>query len=155
MEHRMTDRLKVDDRFTIEMTPPTADRVGELAREGFRSLVNLRAPGEKDEVLSPDKEGEIARSNGLAYLSIPVSPQDMMNEDNAERFDREVARLPGPVAVHCASGRRAGLLTFLHVARGKGQSGDEAAAKAEGMGFQFGTPETKANFIQSVDARKT
>ncbi len=48
----MSNRLRVDDRFTIETAPPTAARVEELAREGFRSLVNLRAPGEKDEVLS-------------------------------------------------------------------------------------------------------
>ncbi|TWA93150.1 uncharacterized protein (TIGR01244 family) [Azospirillum brasilense] len=150
----MTDRLRVDDRFTIEMTPPTAERVGELAREGFRSIVNLRNPGEKDEVLSPTKEGEIARRHGLAYLSIPVSPQDM-NEATAELFDREVAGLPGPVAIHCASGRRAGLFTFMHVARIEGLSGDAAAAKAEAMGFQFGTPEMRALFTRYVDAGKT
>lgn len=130
----MSNRIKADDRFTIEMAPPTAERVAELAREGFRSVVNLRTPGEKDEILSPSEEGEVARGHGLEYVSIPVSPQDM-NEATAERFDREVARLPGPVAVHCASGRRAGLFTFLSIARSEGLSGDAAAAKAEAMGF--------------------
>ena len=146
----MSNRLTVDDRFTIEMTPPTAERIGALAREGFRSVVNLRAPGEKDEVLSPVEEGEIARRHGLEYLSIPVSPNSM-TDATADHFDREVARLPGPVAVHCASGRRAALFTFIHVARAEGLSGDEAAAKAEGMGFQFGTPEMRAFFMRCVD----
>jgi protein tyrosine phosphatase (PTP) superfamily phosphohydrolase (DUF442 family) len=112
--------------------------------------VNLRAPGEKDEVLSPSKEGEVARTHGLAYLSIPVSPENM-NDATAERFDREISRLPGPVVVHCATGRRAGLFTFMHIARIEGLSGDEAVAKAESMGFQFGTPEMKAFFRNYVE----
>ncbi|HSK39168.1 MAG TPA: sulfur transferase domain-containing protein [Arenibaculum sp.] len=148
--HLLPNRLRVDDRFIIEMAPPTAEHVGQLARDGFRSIVNLRAPGEKDEVLSPEDEGEIARRHGLEYLSIPVSPESM-NEITAQRFDREVSRLPGPVAVHCASGRRAGLFTFMHVARIEELSGDEAVAKAEAMGFQFATPETKAFFRNYVE----
>lgn len=149
----MSTRLKVDDRFTIEMAPPTAGRVEELAREGFRSVVNLRAPGEQNEVLSPSEEGEVARRHGLEYVSIPVTPQDM-NEATADRFEREVSRLPGPVAIHCASGKRAGLFTFLHLARAEGLSGGEATAKAEAMGYQFGTPEAKAFFTRAVDTSK-
>ena len=150
----MANRLRVDDRFTIETTPPTAERIGELAREGFRSVVNLRTPGEQNEVLSPSAEGEVARRHGLQYVSIPVSPQDM-NESTADRFDREVAHLPGPVAVHCASGKRAGLFTLMHVARTEGLSGDEAVAKAEAMGYEFATPEAKAFFTRTVDAGTT
>ncbi|QCG99116.1 phosphatase (plasmid) [Azospirillum sp. TSA2s] len=150
----MSHRLRVDDRFTIEMAPPTAGRVEELAREGYRSVVNLRAPGEQGEILSPSEEGEIARRHGLEYVSIPVSPQDM-NEAMAERFEREVSRLPGPVAIHCASGKRAGLFTFLHVARTEGLSGEEAVAKAEAMGFQFANPDTKAFFTRAADAGRT
>jgi uncharacterized protein (TIGR01244 family) len=150
----MSNRLRVDDRFTIEMAPPTADHVGELAREGFRSIVNLRAPGEKDEILSPAEEGEIARRHGLEYLSIPVTPQDM-SPPIAKRFEQEISRMPGPIVVHCASGRRAGLFTFMHVARSEGLSGDDAVAKAEGMGFQFGTPESKAFFARYVDGESS
>jgi len=149
----MSNRLRVDDRFTIEMAPPTAERVGELAREGFRSVVNLRTPGEQNEVLSPSAEGDVARRHGLAYVSIPVSPQDM-NETIADRFDQEVSRLPGPVVVHCASGKRAGLFTLMHVARTEGLSGDEAVAKAEATGYEFATPEAKAFFTRAVDAGK-
>ncbi|MDR6775161.1 beta-lactamase hydrolase domain-containing protein [Azospirillum sp. BE72] len=150
----MSNRLRVDDRFTIEMAPPTAGRVEELVREGYRSVVNLRAPGEQGEILSPSEEGEIVRRHGLEYVSIPVSPQDM-NEATAERFEREVSRLPGPVAIHCASGKRAGLFTFLHVARTEGLSGEEAVAKAETMGFQFASPDAKAFFTRAADARST
>ena len=150
----MSNQLRVDDRFTIEMAPPTAGRVEELAREGFRSIVNLRAPGEQNEVLSPSEEGEVARRQGLEYVSIPVSPQDI-NEVTADRFDREVSRLPGPVVVHCASGKRAGLFTLMHVARAEGLSGEEAVAKAEAKGYEFATPEAKAFFTRALGARKT
>ena len=150
----MSNRLRVDDRFTIEIAPPTANRLGELAREGFRSVVNLRAPGEKDEILSPAEEGEVARRHGLEYLSIPITPQDV-SLSTAKHFEQEVSRLPGPIAVHCASGRRAGLFTFMHVARTKGLSGDDAVAEAESMGFQFATPETKAFFMHYVDSRRS
>ena len=146
----MPDRIKVDDRFAIEITPPTAERVGELAREGFRSIANLRTPGEKNEVLSPAEEGEVACRHHLEYLSVPVSAENM-NVATAERFDQEVARLPGPVAVHCGSGRRAGLFTLMHVARSEGLSGDEAVGKAESLGFQVGTPEVKTFFASYVD----
>lgn len=150
----MPDRLRVNDRFTIEMAPPTVGRLEELAREGFRSVVNLRAPGEQGEILSPSEEGEAARRHGLEYVSVPVSPQDM-NEATAERFEREVSRLPSPVAIHCTSGKRAGLFTFLHVARTEGLSGEATAAKAEAMGFQFASPEAKAFFTRAVDGRST
>lgn len=149
----MSKRMRVDDRFTIELASPSAERVAELAREGFRSIVNLRTPGEKDEILSPSAEGDLVRSHGLEYVSVPISPQEM-NETSAERFEQAIANLPGPVAVHCASGKRAGLFTYMHVARIEGLSGDSAAAKAESMGFQFGTPELKALFTRYVDSGK-
>ncbi|WP_119680789.1 beta-lactamase hydrolase domain-containing protein [Indioceanicola profundi] len=150
----MVDRLKVDERFSIEMGPPTAERVGEFAREGFRSVVNLRAPAEQNQLLSPSEEGEVARSHGLVYVNIPVSPEDM-NEDTAHRFEQEVSRLPGPVVVHCASGKRAGLFTFMHVARSEGLSGDAAIAKAESVGFEFASPEAKAFFRRYVNSAQS
>ena len=147
----MPNRLGADDRFATEMAPPAAERLGELARDGFRSVVNLRAPGEADEILSPTGEGEPARRLGLAYLNIPVPPESG-NEATARRFGQEVARLPGAVAVHCASGHSAGHSNFMHIARGEGLSGNAAVAKAESMGFQFGAPEAKAFFRRYADS---
>jgi uncharacterized protein (TIGR01244 family) len=149
----MPDRIKVDDRFTIEVAPPSPERLAELAQEGFRSVVSLRTPGEANEILSPDREGELAQQHGLAFVNVPVSPQDM-NFDAADRFNEEVPRLPGPVVVHCASGLRAGLFTFMHVARTQGWDGDEAVKRAEQLGFAFGTPEAKDFLKRYVDRGK-
>ncbi|EKV28887.1 hypothetical protein C882_0650 [Caenispirillum salinarum AK4] len=146
----MTERIKVTDRYTIEKTPPTEDRVGHLSREGYRSLVNLRTHGEQNEVLSPGEEGKVADAHGLAYLNIPVSPQDI-NHDTADRFHDEVSRLPGPVAIHCASGRRAGLFTFIHVGRQLDMDGHEAATHAESHGYEFASPGAREFLRSAVD----
>ena len=149
----MPDRITVDDRFTIEVAPPSAERLAELAQEGFRSVVSLRTRGEANEILSPDREGEVARQHGLTFVNLPVSPQDI-SDAAADRFNEEVARLPGPVVVHCASGLRAGIFTFMHVARRQGWAGDEAVKKAEQLGFAFSTAEAKDFFKRYVDRGK-
>lgn len=77
-----------------------------------------------------------------------------MNDDTARQFEREAARLPGPVAVHCASGRRAGLFTPMLVARREGRSGEAFARMAESMGFDFGNPETRRFFVRYADSGK-
>lgn len=146
----MTERLKVSDRYTIEKTPPTAARIGHLSREGYRSLVNLRTHGEPNEILSPDEKGKAARSHGLEYLSFPVSPQDI-NHETADEFHELVSRLPGPVAIHCASGKRAGLFTYMHVGRREGMSGEDAVAHAETNGYEFASPAAMEFLRSAVD----
>ncbi|MCY1036066.1 sulfur transferase domain-containing protein [Corallococcus sp. BB11-1] len=143
------ERIKVSERFTVEMSPPTRDRVEALAAEGFRSLVNLRTAEEEGQALSPDEEGEVARRHGLQYRHVPVSPSNL-GAEVARKFDEEVAHLPAPTVVHCASGRRAGLFTLMHVARAEGLSGDDAIARAERLGFEL-NKQAKSLFRQHVD----
>ncbi|RKI64861.1 phosphatase [Corallococcus sp. AB049A] len=143
------ERIKVSERLTVEMSQPTRDRVEALATEGFRSLVNLRTAGEAGQTLSPDEEGEVARRHGLQYLHVPVVPSDL-GAEVARRFDEEVARLPAPTLVHCASGRRAGLFTLMHVARAEGLSADDAIARGERLGFEL-SEQAKSLFRQYVD----
>ena len=149
----MRDHVQVDDRFTIEMAPPSAERLAELAEKGFRSVVSVRTPGEAIEILSPDRAGEVARQHGLSFVNVPVWPQDMTDVE-ADRFNEEVARLPGPVVVHFASGLRGDLFTFMHFARTLGWPGDEAVKKAEELGFAFGTAEAKDFFKRYVERGK-
>ncbi|MBZ4330153.1 sulfur transferase domain-containing protein [Corallococcus interemptor] len=131
-----TERIKLGERWTVELSQPTRERVEALAAEGFRSLVNLRTSEEVGQALSPDEEGAVARQHGLQYLHMPVSPSNLGTEA-ARRFDEAVARLPAPTLVHCASGRRAGLLTLTQVARAEGLSGDDAVARAERLGIEL------------------
>lgn len=59
----MAKRVPLNGRFTIAIAPPTAEGVAALARDGFRSAVNPRRPGEPGQALSPARS---APAEGLA-----------------------------------------------------------------------------------------
>lgn len=102
----MTDRIRISDKVIVGKTPPSEQDLESLASEGFAAVVNLRRAGEPNQPLSPDEEGEAASRAGLRYVHIPVDPANI-DAEAIDRFMNEVEQLPGPVFVHCASGRRA------------------------------------------------
>lgn len=81
---------------------PTVPQIASLAREGFRTIVNLREPAEYDAAA----EEAAAKQNKLTYVNIPVKA----TEPRPEQVDAFLAALakPGvyPVFIHCASGNR-------------------------------------------------
>ena len=103
------DRVKIDNDLSVLNFPPEAHNMQNLAEAGFEAVVNLRQAGEQGEKLSPQAEAEEAREAGLEYLHYPVSPPDL-TAANARAFTERLEQLPGPVAIHCASGRRASLM---------------------------------------------
>ena len=89
---------------------PTPEHFEEAARLGYRTVVNLRGPGEKG---SWD-EGAKAAELGLDYVEIPVVGAEGISEENA----RAVAAVLDdpqnlPAMVHCGSGNRVGALFAL------------------------------------------
>lgn len=81
---------------------PTVPQIAALAREGFRTIVNLREPSEYDAAA----EEAAARQQKLTYVNIPVKTTD----PRPEQVDAFLAALakPGvyPVFIHCASANR-------------------------------------------------
>lgn len=102
----MTNRLRISDKVTVGKVPPSDLDLKSLASEGFASVVNLRLKEEPNQPLTPEEEGKAAARYGLRYAHIPVNGTNI-DEGTIQRFKEEVAQLPGPVFVHCASGRRA------------------------------------------------
>ncbi|MEO9825409.1 MAG: sulfur transferase domain-containing protein [Paracoccaceae bacterium] len=123
------DRAQIDENLSLLTFPPAADDLQTLADDGFKSIVNLRQAGEQGEKLSPQAEAEEARENGLDYLHYPVSPPDLTAE-NAKDFATRLVQLPRPVAIHCASGRRASLMGLASWALQN--EGDAATAAKRG-----------------------
>ncbi|MFQ6020072.1 MAG: beta-lactamase hydrolase domain-containing protein, partial [Dehalococcoidia bacterium] len=119
----MENRIRIDDQLTIG-AQPTEEQLKHLAKEGFRSVVNLRMPGEEEQPLSPEEEGEKVRALEIEYLHIPVSKKAMQPEQ-VDSFRQEIRRLPEPVFVHCHLGKRAGALAMMHTACEAGISGDQ------------------------------
>jgi uncharacterized protein (TIGR01244 family) len=143
------DRAKIDDNFSVLTFPPEAKDIQDLADAGFKTVVNLRQAGEQGEKLSPQAEAEEARESGLEYLHYPVSPPDL-TAANAKEFAARLEQLPSPVAIHCASGRRASLMGLASWAQ---QNGCDAAAAAE-RGQESGLNISKSDLSPLLEARE-
>lgn len=103
---------------------PTEEQLAELADAGYRTLVNLRTPGENE---ISDREAELAEELGMSYVQLPVAGAEGLTEDNA----RELSKLLGdesayPMVVHCGSGNRVGALFALEAFHVRGESPETA-----------------------------
>lgn len=93
---------------------PSPEQLAALAEAGFRTLVDLRAPGED---YPRAEEQAAAEELGLEYLSIPVAGVEALTEENARALSRVLSdRTAYPVAIHCGSGNRVGALLALEAA---------------------------------------
>lgn len=96
--------FKVNDRLSVA-TQPQLEEFADIARLGFRSVINNRPDGE--EAIQPDSasEQEAARAQGLDYRQIPIR-SGALGEHDVRAFQRAMAEMPGPVLAHCRSATR-------------------------------------------------
>lgn len=149
----MAHRIRINDDLSVDTGQPTRDDLERLAQEGFKTVVNLRTAGEQNQPLSPEAEGEVIRKAGLDYLHIPVASTDPQPEQ-VDQFREKLAELPGPVLVHCASGRRSGAFAVIQLASQEGLSGEEALARVQRLGFDWKSPELEGFVRQYLDQRQ-
>lgn len=104
---------------------PTVEQFEQAARAGYRTVVNLRAPGEQGSWDEAAKAAEL----GVRYVAIPIAGPDGLTADNARKL-AEVVDDPEalPAMVHCASGNRVGALFALKAHHVDGESADSALA---------------------------
>lgn len=90
---------------------PSPEQLEHLARDGVRTVINLRAPNEPDQY---DERAEAER-HGMRYLSLPVAGAKDLTSETVQQFSDELerARQNGPVLIHCASANRVGALVAL------------------------------------------
>ena len=120
-------KLSEDVTVTGQVTP---EQLRQAAKEGFHSVLNLRAPEEQG-VLADEKV--VAENVVLSYINIPVRKMEI-SDALATQVLAEIDNLPKPVLIHCASGMRAGAMAFMHMATRHGMSAEDALAKAEAGG---------------------
>ena len=100
-------QLAADLSVAPQMTP---DAMVELARLGFRSVVNNRPDFEQGPEQPTNASIEAAaRAAGLDYIFLPVSPSYQSPEEIA-RFGELLQSLPKPVLAFCRTGTRSGKL---------------------------------------------
>ncbi len=118
---------------------PTEEDIAALKAAGYRKIINLRRPGEQNQPLDPQAQGDVVEGAGMAYAHIPVDPKNL-HPSSAAAVIKEIEDADGPVYIHCAAGGRA--VTHALLADGKGKSSDAVFAKAE----QIGVPVTDEGF---------
>ncbi|MGD8376166.1 MAG: sulfur transferase domain-containing protein [Acidobacteriota bacterium] len=102
---------------------PTEKQIRRLAREGYRTIVNLRGPGEE----GGWDEAPLSTELGMAFVDVPIASRADLNEANARRLAELVDRRDGfPMLVHCASGNRVGALFALKAFYVDGDPPEEA-----------------------------
>jgi len=127
----MKDPIKVSDRLSAGGQPTEQD-LALLATAGFKSVVNLRLDGEKNQPLSPASEAAKAAEAGLDYRHVPVSVA-ALSTDDLEAFRKAVEELPGPVFVHCGAGQRACAFSLLLERQGETPESVFAEAGRKGV----------------------
>jgi uncharacterized protein (TIGR01244 family) len=113
--------LKVDLEQVVELgTVSAVDGVtsagqpSEAALEifadaGYVAVIDLRRP---DEDRGFD-QASVVDELGMHYVPLPIAGRDDVNFENARKLDEALAKLDGPVLVHCAAGNRAGAMLAL------------------------------------------
>ena len=143
----MTQIKILNGRFAVSTAPPSEGDLRALPEDGYKAVVNLRCQDEADQPLAPDREGEVVASLGLEYCHLPVAG-GTISDELVDEFRASVEALPKPVLVHCASGKRAGAFTIMHLASQQGMSGDATLQKAADMGFVCDEPALE-NFVRN------
>jgi uncharacterized protein (TIGR01244 family) len=146
----MGDRIRVSDGIFVSRTPPTEEELEGLAAEGFASVIDLRQLGESG--MLPPLEAAAAGRNGLRYAHIPV-PTDRLEHETLDRVAKALDAMPGPVLVHCASGKRAGTVAITAAAANAGESGRAALERIESAGATYGSDAMRSTLRRYVDRK--
>lgn len=148
----MDNIVPIDSNHTVARFAPDEATLKQAAEEGFRSVVNFRTSGEKQEV-TPDEERRLVEEAGLTYLHHPVAP-DALDDALVDDFRRKLADLPKPVLLHCASGKRASAMTLMALAAQEGLDGDAVIEKGRESGFDL-SQEQIGQFVKDYADRKS
>lgn len=149
----MEDRMRINNDVEVGGQPRNGDLAG-LKGEGFGSVVNLRTSREVEDGLRPSLEERAVTELGLDYLHIPVSMEDL-SEEQVDRFRARFEDLKKPVYVHCASGMRAGAFVMMELGVRNGWSGEQTLEKARQLGFECDEPEMKKFVTAYIDRQLT
>lgn len=126
----MTSAPMADIRNFIQMTAtigtsgqPTVEQLGEIAKAGYASVVNLAMPDSDDAIAN---EGSIVTSLGMKYVHIPV-PFDNPTREHLQSFVRVMRAMDGEkVWVHCVVNARVSAFMYHYLKIDKGYD-DEVA----------------------------
>jgi len=110
--------------------------VSQLAKRGYRTLIDLRTDDEPATGLRPDEERQCAIRQGLVYRQIPIKGTTL-NICRVASVRRVLQKAQGPVLLHCGSGRRACAFALMHLGCEQGVSVEECLVRGQRLGFDW------------------
>jgi uncharacterized protein (TIGR01244 family) len=111
---------------------PTDAALQDLAKEGFRTILNLRTAQEGVDVVA---EGQLVEKLGMRYIHIPVNPK-AIQDSQVEEFLRVVSDSNNaPMLLHCASANRIGGFWLIYRVLKDGWSVEKAEEEAARVGL--------------------
>ncbi|KIF79963.1 TIGR01244 family sulfur transferase [Noviherbaspirillum autotrophicum] len=113
----------IDDKFCVapQLRP---EELADIARMGFRSVINNRPDGEGGAEQPQNALLESAASAaGIAYAYLPVNPR-AIDQEAVDRMRKLVETLPTPILAFCRSGARSTALYRLAMEQAKGGQAD-------------------------------
>ncbi len=133
----MNVKQPITPTITIGDQPTEAD-LEQLKHEGYVGVVNLRNPGEPDQPMSPQAEGEKVRALGLDYLHYGVGGAPLADPGVTAVCDFVDRHAQGSqkVLVHCRKGGRAVALLLLQQARANQWTPEEMISRGKAMGLE-------------------
>ena len=151
----MPDHIVLSRTVRVGRTPPDGAELDALRSQGVRAVIDLRAEDEPfGRAGAPATEAVNVRSRGMTYVHVPVSAQGVDRHD-LDRVGEALAQAPKPVLIHCAVGRRAGMIALAHAAIESGVPGSEMLEMARHLDVAFGTPDQQDVFVRYVDQHET
>jgi uncharacterized protein (TIGR01244 family) len=146
----MSDTKKVSENLsaTGQVTP---EQLQQAAKEGFKSVLNLRSPDESGFIVDEQQQAQAA---GLQYANVPLRPKEA-NPELTQAAIQQIENLPQPVLIHCAAGGRAGGIALIAAAVQENLTYEQIAQKAKELGINLDQPHLKQFLLEKYSANST
>lgn len=139
----MANAKKISDDLSTagQITP---EELQQIAAEGFKSVINLRAPDEQGFLSDEQQQVEAI---GLQYANIPLKPTEA-NPELTKTALEQIADLPKPILIHCAAGARASGIALIANAVAEGLTHEQITQKATDLGISLEQPHLKQFLLE-------
>lgn len=115
---------------------PTAEQLADFSKQGVRTVIDLRAPGEDRGY----DEAAVAGQHGMRYERLPIAGADDLTAANAAALKKLLQDGGDNVLLHCASGNRVGALLALMAKQEEGASNEKALELGRQAGLKSLAP---------------
>ena len=112
---------------------PTAEQLTAAKEAGYKTVINMRVPGEAGELAN---ESELVEKLGMRYLSLPVRGEEDVNAETAKKLHDALGEDALPALVHCRMSNRVGAIFAVRAHEMQGASKEEALAVGKRGGLE-------------------